>query len=124
MDQLALAEALQAKHLAVGGQASLGHLVWLCLEGAINACLEVLGGIDVVLINTDLHKVAGARQAKGIEAPVAGQSAVQPSGPGGVGEPECITLVLPASSKLKSEAIFRETKQPPAGSQFGACTDL
>jgi len=95
VDQLSLAEALQAKHLAVGGQAGLGHDVGDDRGLALNVTLEVLGCVDVVLVNTDLHEVAGAREAQGIETTVAGQRAVQPLGTRGVGQPQGITVVLP-----------------------------
>jgi hypothetical protein len=96
VDELSLAEALEAEHLAVGREAGLRHDVRNDGGLALDVALEVLGRVDVVLVHADLHKVRGAGEAQGVEAAVAGQGAVQPLGAGGVGQPQGVALVLAA----------------------------
>ena len=55
MDQLALAEALQAEDLSVGGKGVLGDRVAVWGEEALDSALQVLGHVLVVLIDADLQ---------------------------------------------------------------------
>uniref|UniRef100_A0A1J3H9P7 Uncharacterized protein n=1 Tax=Noccaea caerulescens TaxID=107243 RepID=A0A1J3H9P7_NOCCA len=94
VDQLALTEALQAEHLAVGLQGVGGHLVSHGGEGADHVAGLVHGSVLVQLVQVNLQVLRGLGQAQGVEAAVAGQAAVQPGRAGGVGQPQRIAIVL------------------------------
>jgi len=98
VDELALAEALQAKDLRVGGEAGGADLVGRRRADALDAALEVLCGVDVVLVDADLRELGRARQAEGVEAAVARERAVEPLGALGVGQPEQVGVDVAAEA--------------------------
>lgn len=52
VDQLGLAEPLQAEHLGVGSELVLGHDVAVSGEHTLNGALGVGSSVDVVLVDT------------------------------------------------------------------------
>lgn len=114
MDQLALAEALEAEDLGVGGQAVLRQDIGLAGADELNGALVVLGRVDVVLVDADLHDLRGAGQAQGVEATVAGEGAVQPLGAGGVGQPQGVLVEL-AAAGARNRSVRREAGEIGVG---------
>lgn len=88
VDQLALAEALQAKHFGVRGQGITRHLVGDARELADNLASLIHGCVLVELVEVNLEVFGGLGEAEGVEASVAGEGSVQPIRTGGVGEPQ------------------------------------
>eukprot|EP01025_Chloroclados_australasicus_P030684 TRINITY_DN3086_c0_g1_i1.p2 TRINITY_DN3086_c0_g1~~TRINITY_DN3086_c0_g1_i1.p2 ORF type:complete len:337 (+),score=53.69 TRINITY_DN3086_c0_g1_i1:301-1311(+) len=99
VNELALAEAVDAEHFVVWLQPVLGReLVWTADEVADDVASLVHGCVLVELIEIDLQELGGLAKAEGIEAAVTGQGSIKPCRALGVGEPEGVAGVLTVAS--------------------------